>query len=129
MTQLLLNDVRSFAASFEGFDFWGEERKGPPASKDVIAKLQEKVVGVNEDSRCPICLVEYSAGEKCKQLPCKHDFHPTCILPWLGQTNTCPVCRHELPTDDEGYEEYRREKARAKQREFERESLHSAMYS
>ena len=30
------------------FDFWGEERKGPPASKDVIAKLQEKVVGVNE---------------------------------------------------------------------------------
>ena len=62
------------------------------------------------DSRCPICLVEYSTGEKCKQLPCKHDFHPACILPWLGQTNTCPVCRHELPTDDEDYEEFRREK-------------------
>ncbi|XP_038060201.1 E3 ubiquitin-protein ligase RNF181-like isoform X2 [Patiria miniata] len=110
-------------------DYFGGERKGPPASKEVVAKLPDKMISEDEDSRCPICLVDYNAGEQCKVLPCKHDFHPRCILPWLAQTNTCPVCRHELPTDDEDYEEFQREKARTKQRDFERESLHSSMYT
>ncbi|XP_022087467.1 E3 ubiquitin-protein ligase RNF181-like [Acanthaster planci] len=127
--RLLRNDIQAFVASFDGRDIFDEERTRPPASKDVVAKLPDKVVGRYEDSRCPVCLVGYGLGETCKQLPCKHNFHPGCILPWLAKTNTCPVCRHELPTDDEEYEEFRREKARAQQRAFERESLHSAMFT
>ncbi|CAL9076827.1 unnamed protein product [Musa acuminata var. zebrina] len=30
-----------------------------------------------------------------------HIYHAGCILPWLGIRNTCPVCRHELPTQDD----------------------------
>ncbi|XP_051127224.1 E3 ubiquitin-protein ligase SGR9, amyloplastic [Andrographis paniculata] len=33
-------------------------------------------------------------------MPCGHLFHWECILRWLGDRNTCPCCRHRLPTDD-----------------------------
>lgn len=73
-------------------------------------------------------------------MPCKHLFHSSCILPWLNnvrmsphcpalcqpltpltlspslrvhlQTNTCPLCRLELPTDNPEYEEFKKDKVR-----------------
>ena len=43
-------------------------------------------------------------GNKMMDLPCKHYFHEECLMPWLNQHDSCPICRFELKTDDPDYE-------------------------
>ena len=60
-----------------------------------------------KEVQCSICLDEFKEGDKCIRLPCEgepHIFHSgsdSCsgIRPWLERNNTCPMCRHEFPTD------------------------------
>ncbi|KAL6973523.1 hypothetical protein U1Q18_027710 [Sarracenia purpurea var. burkii] len=84
----------------------------PPASKTVVENLPSVVLSQEDedtgDSLCAICKDGIDVGEQAKQLPCSHHYHGSCIVPWLGIRNTCPVCRYELPTDDADYEWRRR---------------------
>ncbi|EYU35209.1 hypothetical protein ABFS82_06G123600 [Erythranthe guttata] len=46
---------------------------------------------------CPICLGEFSDGEKVRVLPkCHHCFHVGCVDVWLGSHSSCPTCRRPL---------------------------------
>ncbi|XP_050711974.1 E3 ubiquitin-protein ligase RNF181-like isoform X2 [Eriocheir sinensis] len=108
--------------------FGSDESPPPPASKEFVKDLPT-VTMEKKGSQCAVCLKEWEAEEEGKRLPCSHIFHPPCILPWLAHTNSCPLCRLEMPTDDPDYEEYRKEKKRAKEREAELEILHHSMFS
>ena len=47
---------------------------------------------------CAICHEMILIGERAKQLPCNrnHTFHPGCIIEWLQQNLSCPLCRYEF---------------------------------
>ncbi|XP_010461879.1 PREDICTED: E3 ubiquitin-protein ligase RING1-like [Camelina sativa] len=80
----------------------------PPASKSAIDALPtvkvSKEILQSEMNQCAVCMDEFEDGIEAKQMPCKHVYHHDCLLPWLQLHNSCPVCRHELPTDDPDYE-------------------------
>jgi Ring finger domain len=40
------------------------------------------------------------------RMPCGHEYHTSCIVPWLNRNCTCPECRYVLlPTTDSAYNE------------------------
>lgn len=125
----------------------------PPASKQIVASLERKLVKIDRinvdknTEKCVICLkldpadtdadadTNNTDGTNNKSdektfivLPCRHSFHSECIIPWLNRTNTCPLCRFELKTDDPNYETYKAQRARIAQRDQELETLHSSMF-
>ncbi|KAI4384119.1 hypothetical protein MLD38_009885 [Melastoma candidum] len=83
----------------------------PPASKSAIENLPTVTVTENlthsDNNQCAVCQDDFHIGMEVKQMPCKHVYHADCLLPWLELHNSCPVCRHELPTDDSEYESRR----------------------
>ena len=52
---------------------------------------------------CPICLDPLDDAAGALEMPCakQHVFHRSCLLTWLqAYRNTCPICRHSMPTCD-----------------------------
>lgn len=129
MARLLLHGGFWQDLQVEFYELFGYgEKPPPPTSKAFVENLTTSTI-TKLGGQCPVCLKEWAEGDEIKMLPCKHKFHPACILPWLEKTNSCPMCRHELPTDDADYEEYRKQKERAKNREADLEILHNSMFS
>ncbi|CAN6696004.1 unnamed protein product [Malus baccata var. baccata] len=76
--------------------------ENPPASKSAVESMpviQIAETHVGSDSHCAVCKEAFELGSEAREMPCKHIYHPDCILPWLSMRNSCPVCRHELPAD------------------------------
>uniref|UniRef100_A0A3Q3M0L7 RING-type E3 ubiquitin transferase n=2 Tax=Mastacembelus armatus TaxID=205130 RepID=A0A3Q3M0L7_9TELE len=71
----------------------------PPADRERIKSLPTISITdehVGAGLECPVCKEDYSVEESVRQLPCNHLFHNDCIVPWLEQHDTCPVCRKSL---------------------------------
>ncbi|KAL8499343.1 hypothetical protein ACS0TY_022358 [Phlomoides rotata] len=102
----------------------------PPASKEVVANLPVTTVTdeflgkLGKDAVCSICQENLVVDDKMQELPCNHMFHPPCLKPWLDEHNSCPICRHELKTDDHTYESW---KEREKEAEEERKGAANAV--
>lgn len=76
--------------------------ENPPASKAAIESMPTIEIvesHVGSELHCAVCKEAFELGGEAREMPCKHIYHSDCILPWLSLRNSCPVCRHELPTD------------------------------
>ncbi|XAR66263.1 Ubiquitin--protein ligase [Bertholletia excelsa] len=74
----------------------------PPASKAAIEAMPTIEIvesHIATESHCAVCKEPFELGNEVREMPCKHIYHSDCILPWLSLRNSCPVCRHELPSD------------------------------
>ncbi|CAM9004014.1 unnamed protein product [Rhodiola kirilowii] len=73
----------------------------PAASKAAIESMA--TVEINSETHqshyCAVCKEEFEVGGEAREMPCRHVYHSDCILPWLALRNSCPVCRHEMPTE------------------------------
>lgn len=82
-----------------------QSNAAPPASEDAIRNLERKPVDkemlANESkTECSICIDEIKMGDMALFLPCKHWFHEDCVVLWLKEHNTCPICRAPIEKND-----------------------------
>ena len=102
----------------------------PPAAKNEVEKLkkykinEEKIKEFGIENSCGVCKDEFNVGEECLSMPCNHYFHNNCLLPWLKERNSCPICRYELPTDDPDFEEMKKQKLNNVNNNANSENIH-----
>lgn len=67
-----------------------------PASIERIQNIRSVHVENNENSECKICTECFTIGENKQVLECEHEYHDTCLAPWLKLKGNCPVCRQHI---------------------------------
>lgn len=96
------------------FDEASNNTRFRPASKLVVKSLIRKVhkKKIEKENRnkkkkkisleeCTICLEEFKNGGRVVPLACGHEFDEECIVKWLETSHVCPLCRYELPCEDQ----------------------------
>ncbi|KAF6174241.1 hypothetical protein GIB67_033773 [Kingdonia uniflora] len=70
-----------------------------PASKASVEALKTMIFEKEDTSKepCGACLDEFLLGDKIVDMPCMHTFHESCIVRWLNEHNSCPLCRFKMP--------------------------------
>ena len=110
MMNIPVMDVGSLEERVTNQSFHEQQKYKQVSSKDFINSLSVQKVSeelVDKKITCGVCLEELTLGEDIIELPCpnKHYFHikkEECpgIYPWLKENNSCPMCRHEFPSEE-----------------------------
>eukprot|EP01083_Nonionella_stella_P228202 808937_1 len=109
LVALLLQSLSGMNVNVNGGIVPQQNKKKPAASQYALEKqcidVEITKKHLKKHKKCSICCNEFKLGGDATMLdPCKHIFHDLCILQWLKNNCTCPLCRKELLTVDYDYE-------------------------
>ncbi|MCO5592238.1 hypothetical protein L7F22_046236 [Adiantum nelumboides] len=63
-------------------------------SKAKLQNMESTGLDIQLEYTCGICLEDLSSEDKVFLFPsCTHFFHVTCVLKWLPNNGSCPICR------------------------------------
>lgn len=101
-------NMDSITEMLRAFDQAHGRHGSQPAASAVVDSLERVTVtkewleGKEPSTRdCAVCQDAFKETQAVIPLPCNHTFHDACLLPWLVQHSTCPVCRASLATEAE----------------------------
>ncbi|KAI3981717.1 hypothetical protein MKX01_009543 [Papaver californicum] len=60
--------------------------------------LEKNSTGTAAD--CVVCMDHFKVGTVITYMPCSHFFHEVCLVQWLQESNSCPLCRFEISSSD-----------------------------
>ncbi|KAI3943318.1 hypothetical protein MKW92_009028 [Papaver armeniacum] len=66
--------------------------------EDNDDSLGENSTGSAAD--CVVCMDSFEVGTMIAYMPCSHFFHESCLVQWLQESNSCPLCRFEISSSD-----------------------------
>ena len=83
-----------------------QSNAAPPASEQALDNLQRRTVNREmlegeAKTECSICIDDMMEGQTATFLPCHHFFHDECVVLWLREHNTCPVCRAPIEKNEQ----------------------------
>ena len=65
-----------------------------------IEDIEKTLIKYNDEEHtektCSICLDEYLNNDELFKLMCNHYYHKKCIIDWLTNNSSCPLCRINL---------------------------------
>jgi len=68
----------------------------PAASAERVEELPSVSYEVFQGGSCSVCITPFEKHDVVASLPCRHNFHRTCISKWLAECKrTCPLCARE----------------------------------
>lgn len=68
----------------------------PQKQQDISIDVSNSKGSSDDELTCSVCLEQVNVGEVIRSLPCLHQYHASCIDPWLRQQGTCPVCKFKV---------------------------------
>lgn len=93
--------LRHLASENSGSSSSSSSSKSPDIDSIPTVQISSSMLCSAEDSDsvllCAVCKEDFEIGESARRLPCSHLYHSDCIIPWLSEHNSCPLCRFELP--------------------------------
>ena len=94
-----------------GYEPWDEAndpngdvvpRPTPQATIDSLPTIKYATVKADDDALCIVCCEQFKDEQLVVKLPCKHIFcEGACILEWLKNNDSCPLCRAQVSSEDD----------------------------